>query len=79
MINKDTIHDLTQKEREFLSLLIRYNGNLVSYEVIENVVWKEKFMSSDSLRTLVKKIRKKSYNELLQNVSNMGYKLNILE
>ena len=58
LVNKDIIHDLTQKEREFLALLIRYNGNLVSYEVIENVVWKEKFMSSDSLRTLVKKIRK---------------------
>jgi len=79
LINKDVSYEMTLKEREFLALLIRYNGNLVNYEVIENVVWKDKFMSSDSLRTLVKKIRKKSYNELLQNVSNTGYKLNISE
>lgn len=79
IINKNNAVTLTQKEREFLNLLIKYGGNLVSYDVIENAIWKDKFMSSDSLRTLVKKIRKKSYNDLIKNVSNTGYKIEITE
>ena len=77
--NGDTVLPLTQKERDFINLLIKYNGNLVSYETIESVIWKDKFMSSDSLRTLVKKIRKKSYQDLIQNVSNTGYKIIVSE
>ena len=79
ILSKDDAMTLTQKEREFLNLLIKYNGNLVSYETIESVIWKDKFMSSDSLRTLVKKIRKKSYQDLIQNVSNTGYKIIVSE
>lgn len=75
ILSKDDVVTLTQKEREFLNLLIKYNGNLVSYETIESMIWKDKFMSSDSLRTLVKKIRKKSYQDLIMNVSNTGYKI----
>lgn len=79
ILSRDDAVTLTQKEREFLNLLIKYNGNLVSYETIESVIWKDKFMSSDSLRTLVKKIRKKSYQDLIQNVSNTGYKIIVSE
>ena len=79
ILSKDEAITLTQKEREFLNLLIKYNGNLVSYETIESLIWKDKFMSSDSLRTLVKKIRKKSYQDLIQNVSNTGYKIIVSE
>lgn len=79
IISGETVTVLTQKERDFINLLIKYNGNLVSYETIETMIWKDKFMSSDSLRTLVKKIRKKSYQELIQNVSNTGYKVIVSE
>lgn len=50
---------LTLKELEFLKLLIKKRGSAVHYSIIERVVWNDNVMSSTSLRTLVKNIRKK--------------------
>ena len=35
-------------------------------------------MSRDSLRSLVKDLRKKTYKELIKNISGMGYRVDIL-
>ncbi len=32
-------------------------------------------MTNDSLRSLVKELRKKTYKELIKNVSGMGYRI----
>lgn len=69
---------LTIKETEFLKLLIKKKGAIVSYERIEQVVWDEdKIMASTSLRTLVKNIRKKLSCDIIENVPKMGYKINL--
>jgi DNA-binding response OmpR family regulator len=34
-------------------------------------------MSQDALRSLVKEIRKKTYKEIIKNVSGMGYRIDI--
>lgn len=60
IIIEGKIIKLTIKETEFLKLLIKKKGSIVSYEIIDQVVWgEENIMSSTSLRTLVKNIRKK--------------------
>lgn len=48
--------ELTHKESDFLELLLRKKGMIVSYEEIELNVWKEEFMSIAALRTLVKSL-----------------------
>ena len=35
-------------------------------------------MTHDSLRSLIKELRKKTYKELIKNVSGMGYRVDIL-
>lgn len=70
------IREFTNKEIEFIKLLIQKKGSIVSYKTIEQVVWyDDKVMTSTSLRTLVKKIRKKLSCDIIKNIPRIGYKL----
>ncbi|WP_332445192.1 response regulator transcription factor [Wolinella succinogenes] len=64
---------LTQKESDFLALLLRKKGQLIPYEEIESQVWRGEFMSTDALRTLVKNLRKKLGIPCIKNHSLAGY------
>lgn len=81
--NRHVIHEdgheveLTQKEADFLQLLLRKKGLVVSYDEIEMSVWKEEFMSIAALRTLVKTLRKKLRNHVIKNHSQAGYSFEI--
>jgi DNA-binding response OmpR family regulator len=78
IIIEGKIIKLTIKETEFLKLLIKKKGSIVSYEIIDQVVWgEENVMSSTSLRTLVKNIRKKLSCEIIENIPKMGYRIAI--
>ena len=78
IIIEGKIIKLTIKETEFLKLLIKKKGSIVSYEIIDKVVWgEENIMSSTSLRTLVKNIRKKLSCEIIENIPKMGYRIAI--
>ncbi len=85
LINSQIIKDnkiikLTNKETGFLKLLLQKKGQLVPYKTIEEIIWydENKLMSSTSLRTLVKNIRKKLSEDIIENVPKMGYRLNII-
>lgn len=69
--------ELTHKESDFLELLLRKKGMIVSYEEIELNVWKEEFMSIAALRTLVKSLRKKLPNSSIKNYSQTGYSFEV--
>lgn len=69
--------ELTHKESDFLELLLRKKGMIVSYEEIELNVWKEEFMSIAALRTLVKSLRKKLPNSSIKNHSQTGYSFEV--
>lgn len=68
------------KENEFLNILVRNKGAVVSYEVLEELIWGKdnESMSFDSIRTLVKKLRKKIPIDIIENVSKSGYKISTL-
>ena len=69
--------ELMHKESDFLELLLRKKGMIVSYEEIELNVWKEEFMSIAALRTLVKSLRKKLPNSSIKNHSQTGYSFEV--
>ncbi len=72
----DEIRKFTNKEIELIKLLIQKKGSIVSYKTIEQVVWNDdKIMSNTSLRTLVKNIRKKLSCDIIKNIPKIGYKL----
>lgn len=68
---------LTKKEHKLLELLIDNANQLTSYEAIEEHVWSDMddVMTSETLRTLIKSLRKKLPKGCVENVSGSGYKL----
>lgn len=78
IIYNDKEIKLTNNEIELMELLIKNINNLVTYESISYNVWEKKLesMTADSLRTLVRDLRKKLPTNLISNISKQGYVLN---
>jgi len=68
---------LTKKEKLFLSLLFSHHNRVVSYEMIESHLYEGQYMSMESLRALVKRIRSKIEGDLIENVKEEGYRLQL--
>ena len=75
--NQKEIIPLTSSQRMLLEILIKNRNRVVSYVEIENSIWYDKVMTPDSLRTLVRKLRKVVGKEVIENVSKTGYKINL--
>lgn len=65
---------LTKNELLLLNLLIKNHKRTVSYQEIENIIWYDEGMSMDSLRFLVRSLRKKLQGDFLENISGIGYR-----
>jgi len=66
---------LTHQEIDFLELLIENKGDVVSYDMIEYEVWKDRVMTPDAIKSLVKKLRNKLSGEVINTVVGYGYRL----
>ena len=77
---KDTIK-LNKKEKNLMDLLIGNKDRVITYDEIENYVWKDfdEVMTSMALRTIIKNLRRKSPIDFLENISGQGYRLNICD
>ncbi|PUE65150.1 winged helix-turn-helix domain-containing protein [Arcobacter caeni] len=76
LFKNNSIVPLTKKEILFFDFLIKNHNCFLSYEEINQSVWNG-VMTQDSLRSLVKELRKKVYKELIKNVSGSGYRIDI--
>lgn len=76
VINEEIVK-LRTKEILFLELLIKNKNRYVSYEEIENYVWDESVMTKDALKTLVKNLKTKLPKDLILNLTNSGYKIDV--
>lgn len=64
---------LTKKERLLLNLFLTKQNQVISYETIENYVWEGSFVSLESIRSLIRRLRKILKNEYIQTVVDTGY------
>ncbi len=71
--------EFTKLEKAFLKLLISKRTEIVDYDTIKEVVWKDKPMSIYTMRNVVNKIRQKTYYEMLKNHSNKGYTIDNID
>ncbi|WP_072681813.1 response regulator [Arcobacter sp. LA11] len=67
---------LNTQERQLIELLLKNKNNYVPYHQIQSVLGKVKDVSIDSLRTTIRIIRKKTYSDIIKNLSGYGYKIN---
>ena len=71
----DKVLPLTRKENELLALLVKNANNIVTYDMIAYEIYRDKVMSDNALRVLVKTIRYKIPRLPLKNIFGVGYKL----
>lgn len=77
LFKDEEIVPLSNKEVALLDLLIQNENKVLTYEDIDKNIWNEN-MSQDVLRTIIKQLRKKTYKELIKNVSGIGYRLDLI-
>ena len=72
LINEEQLR-LTKKERLLLNLFLTKKNQIISYEEIENYVWEGSFVSLESIRSLIRRLRKLLNKEYIQTVVDTGY------
>ena len=70
---KDTGEALTKKEKRLLNLLMDNQTHTVTYDMIEHDVYENKPMSMDALRALVRRLRAKLADDIIENTIEEGY------
>ena len=71
-INKKEIR-LTKKERLLMNLFITHKNKIVSYQEIENSVWQGNSVSSESIRSLIRRLRKILNDKYIETRIDIGY------
>ena len=66
---------LTPSEKILVSLLLKNKNEIVSYDQISASLITKDSVTEDSIKAIVKRIRKKSPINFIKNVSKVGYKL----
>lgn len=75
IIDSQTVR-LTKKERLLMNLFLTKKEKVLTYAMIENYVWEGSFASIDSIRSLVRRLRKILQKEYIQTVVDTGYIFN---
>lgn len=71
---KDVLVKLTQREREFFSLLMENQKAIVTIDKIKKVLWaNQEEITPERIRTFIKRLRIKTAKELIENISGQGY------
>ena len=70
---------LSRKERLLLNLLLAQRGKVVSSDTIQAIVWEGNFASIDSIRSLVRRVRKKIPMDCIDTSVDVGYLFKKLE
>ena len=76
LFKNSNVISLTKKEIEFLGYLIQNSSRALSYNELNEKVW-DGTMTQDALRSLIKELRKKTYKELIKNISGIGYRIDL--
>ena len=72
VINKNE-QRLTKKERLLMNLFLTKKNQVLTYENIESYVWEGSFVSLESIRSLIRRLRKILNNDYIQTVVDTGY------
>ena len=70
---------LTNQENELINILTKARGEYVSSEFLLNAIGAKGETSIETLRTVIRRIRKKSYRDIIQNKNGIGYKVNLMK
>jgi len=69
---------LTKKEGELMKLFLTHKNKIVTYQEIKNNVWQGEDVSSESIRSLIRRVRKILDNKYIETRIDTGYIFNAL-
>lgn len=75
LVVHNEIVKLTQFEQLLLETLIKRSPRTVTYDELQLIVWPDEGLNIDSLRTLVRSLRKKLQADVIENISGVGYRI----
>jgi two-component system, OmpR family, response regulator len=64
---------LTKKEKLLINLFLNKKNQVITYESIENYVWEGSFVSLESIRSLIRRLRKILEKDYIHTVVDTGY------
>lgn len=75
LFNNEKLIELKHQEKDLLYILVKNIGHTMNPNIIKDYVWDEKNVCDNTLRTQIKKIRKKIDDNFIINIRNVGYKI----
>lgn len=76
MYKNNTEIELTKKEILFLELFSKNLHHVASYDEIYEYVWEGEDTNLTNVRAMIKRLRKKLFNDAIISVKGLGYSLN---
>ncbi len=73
LLREDIPLNLTKKEIEVLYVLCMNINQNVSYDLLQEQVWSNKYITDSTIRDAIRRLRSKSENLNIQSISGMGY------
>lgn len=73
VVIKNQEHRLTKKERLLMNLFLSHKNQVVSFDNIQNYVWEGNVASLESIRSLIRRVRKILENDYIQTIVDTGY------
>jgi len=67
--------ELSKKQSEILYLLMKHNGQVVSFDTIADYAYEDDFRDMHTISSHIRDIRKIIGAELIKNVRGVGYKI----
>ena len=68
---------LTKKERLLVGFLVDNMNKTMTYETIERLVWEGKPVNTATLRSLIRRVRSKLGEDVIENVTSTGYRIRV--
>jgi len=67
--------ELSKKQSEILYIILKYNGNVVSFDTIADYAYEDDFRDMHTISSHIRDIRKIIGSDTIKNVRGVGYKL----
>lgn len=77
LFEDDVLINITKREKSFINLLIKNKNNITSSEELKDTLWENEEVTDERIRTFIKRLRKKTSKELIQNISGQGYLISV--
>jgi DNA-binding response OmpR family regulator len=71
----EKVVSLSENETQLMYKLVKNIGHIVRSETLIEYVWSQKDVTTNTLRTQIKKIRDKLKEDFIKNIRGIGYKI----